>query len=161
LELHLARNNPIVAATTEPTPAILSCNGPDGYVSPDWYKDARNAQVPTWNYVSVHVRGTLARLPDDALPGHLDRVSAHFETRLAPKRPWTAAKMPAGLLDRMMRAIVPFRFAIEAVDGTWKLNQNKDDDQRERAAQAIRNSPVGMETEALAQMMMGLGPQEF
>ena len=30
-----------------------------------------------------------------------------------------------GVMDRMKRMILPFRLHITAVDGTWKLNQNK------------------------------------
>jgi transcriptional regulator len=48
-----------------------------------------------------------------------------MRTGLRPKRPWTADKMSEGALDRMMRAIVPFRLHVERIDATWKLNQNK------------------------------------
>jgi transcriptional regulator len=54
-ELHLVRSNPIARAVTGPTQAVLAVTGPDGYVSPDWYDTPD--QVPTWNYVAVHLRG--------------------------------------------------------------------------------------------------------
>jgi transcriptional regulator len=55
----------------------------------------------------------------------VDAQSAEHESRLAPKAPWTSAKMGPGVMDRMMRMILPFRLQIASVDGTWKLNQNK------------------------------------
>ena len=60
--------------------------------------------------------------------------------------------MRDGVKDRMMRAIRPFRLEIETVQGTWKLNQNKDDAVRRRAAEKIGDG-VGVELEALARLM--------
>ena len=57
LDLHLARSNPIARAPL-PASALMAVSGPDAYISPDWYGVAD--QVPTWNYVAVHLRGTLA-----------------------------------------------------------------------------------------------------
>ena len=134
-DLHLVRSNPLARAL--PSEATLIVSGPDGYVSPDWYGAAD--QVPTWNYVAVHLTGTLERLPDDALRPHLDAVSARFE-RALPKQEWTSAKMTPGVMERMMRAIVPARLTVERIDSTWKLNQNKPDAARLAAADAIEAS---------------------
>jgi transcriptional regulator len=156
-ELHLVRSNPIARAVTGPTPAVIAVSGPDGYISPDWYDVP--AQVPTWNYVAVHLRGHLHPAPEIDMREHLDRLSAQFEDRLVPKPPWTAAKMPLEALDRMMRQILPFRFAVEEVDGTWKLNQNKSDAAREAAAEGVRHSPIGHEVETLSALMTGGVPE--
>lgn len=138
-EFHLARSNPIVRAPEGP--AVLAISGPDGYVSPDWY--GAEDQVPTWNYIAVHLRGRLERLPDAALPGHLDRLSEEFETRLLPKKPWTADKMTGGLMERMMRGILPFQLRIEDIQGTWKLGQNKTPGQQAGAAQGMAAAGQG------------------
>ncbi len=159
LELHLVRSNPIFRSTTAPRPAMIVVSGPDGYVSPDWYEDAANAQVPTWNYVAVHLSGRLEARPHEKLRDHLDRLSASFETRLAPKPPWTSKKMPAGVMERMMRSIGVFQFHIDGVDGTWKLNQNKSEEQRDAASDQMKHSPIGHETHELSQMMKGIGPR--
>lgn len=137
-ELHLARSNPIARAGL-PLPALLAVSGPDVYVSPDFYgpHDLVPDQVPTWNYVAVHLRGTLERLPDDALHPHVDALSAEHEDRIVGKRPWTSAKMTEGAMPRMMRMILPFRFHVTSVEGTWKLNQNKTPEVRARAADAL------------------------
>lgn len=149
--LHLVRSNPIARAVEAPTPAVIAVSGPDSYISPDWYGDP--AQVPTWNYVAVHLRGEIEPLPQEALRADLDLLSAHFESRLAPKKEWTAEKMPPEALDRMMRMIRPFRFSVTQIDGTWKLNQNKTVPQRLGAAQAVADGGVGHELAALAKLM--------
>jgi len=152
-EMHLVRSNPIARAVGAPTPAVISVSGPDGYVSPDWYDTPD--QVPTWNYVAVHLRGVLEPVPHPDLKAHLDKLSVEFEARLAPKAPWVTDKMTEGVLDRMMRQILPFRFQVEEVEGTWKLNQNKPDAARAGAAAGIEASGVGQELRILAQLMRG------
>lgn len=137
-ELHLARSNPIARAAL-PAPALVAVSGPDAYISPDWYGPHEQVpdQVPTWNYVAVHLRGTLEPLPEDALRPHVDGLSAEHESRIADKRPWTSAKMSEGAMPRMMRMILPFRFRVTSIEGTWKLNQNKSPEIRARAAEAL------------------------
>ena len=157
-DLHLVRSNPIARALGQALgqapdvglPARLAVSGPDGYISPDWY--GIDDQVPTWNYVAVHLTGRLERRPDAELRGVIDRLSDLFEDRLAPKTPWRSAKMPPEALERMMRAIVPVRLWIESVDGTWKLAQNKPEAVRLAAAGALETGQ-GMELAALAALM--------
>jgi transcriptional regulator len=83
-EMHLVRSNPIARAVTGPTRAVLAVTGPDGYVSPDWY-DAPD-QVPTWNYVAVHLRGPLSPpIPRTSAPISTPSPP-HFENRLPRPR---------------------------------------------------------------------------
>ena len=58
-------------------------SGPDSYISPDWYEVPD--QVPTWNYVAVHLTGTLELRPQEELLDLLDRQSALFEARVRPE----------------------------------------------------------------------------
>ncbi|EEE35567.1 negative transcriptional regulator [Rhodobacteraceae bacterium KLH11] len=150
-DLHLVRSNPIVRVLKQPCPARIAVSGPDGYISPDWY--GIDDQVPTWNYVAVHLTGTLERLPSDELRDILDRQAADFESRLLPKPPWLTSKMTQDALDRMMRMIVPCRLRITDIDGTWKLNQNKSDDARKSAADHLQATGIGSEVAQLAALM--------
>ncbi|MEJ6640210.1 MAG: FMN-binding negative transcriptional regulator [Octadecabacter sp.] len=150
LDMHLVRSNPILRLLDTPQDALLAVMGPDGYVSPDWY--GSDDQVPTWNYAAVQIRGTLEALDHATMHDMLDRQSAHFEDQL-PKTPWTTAKMTPDVLEKMMRQIVPCRMTITDVQSTFKLNQNKPDDVRLRAADAMESSGIGMETATLAALM--------
>ena len=151
VEFHLVRSNPIVRAAKEPIGAVLAVSGSDGYVSPDWY--GTEDQVPTWNYVAVHISGTLSDRPADTLKDLLDRQSAFFEEKLLPKPPWTTDKMSPDALHKMMRVIVPFRMEISGIEGTWKLNQNKPEDARLRAADSMEAAGVGSDVSDLVQLM--------
>ena len=154
-DLHLARSNPIARADL-PAPALIAVSGPDGYISPDWY--GLVDQVPTWNYVAVHLRGTLVRLPDEALRDHADALSARFEADLGPKPPWRSSKMADGVMERMMRMIVPFRLTLTGIDGTWKLNQNKPAAAREAAAGALAATAGEAPAATLARLMRAAHP---
>lgn len=153
LETHLVRSTPLSRAL--PAQAVMAITGPDGYISPDWYE--MRDQVPTWNYVAVHLRGRLEARPAADLRALLERQSAQFEERLLPKLPWTLNKMPDDLVERMMRAIVPVRMHVETVDGTWKLAQNKPDTARLSAARHLETHGQDPEAWLLAALMKGLG----
>lgn len=150
-ELHLVRSNPIARGLKNPQIATIVISGPDSYISPDWY--GLDDQVPTWNYVAVHLTGTLTLGDPSTLLDLLDRQSHSFETRLAPKPAWTTGKMTPDVLDRMMRAIVPCTFEIEQIDSTWKLNQNKPDDARLSAADHVENDGIGHDHKTIAGLM--------
>ena len=144
-------------ALRQPQPAKLAVSGPDSYVSPDWY--GVPDQVPTWNYIAVHLTGILELCPEEDLHGILDRESKLFEDRLLPKTPWTSSKMSEGVMERMMRMIVPYRLGIESIDSTWKLGQNKAEAARAGAAAAMTECGIGQETAALSRMMTDVPPR--
>ncbi|MFO6465003.1 FMN-binding negative transcriptional regulator [Jannaschia sp. KMU-145] len=149
--LHLVRSNPILRALGDGLPAVIAVTGPDGYVSPNWY--GIDDQVPTWNYVAVHLRGPLRRLDPGEMRATLDAQSEPYEMRTNPEMPWTADKMTPEVLERMMRQIVPLRMDVDSIAATWKLSQNKPDDVRLRAADAIETAEIGSDLPELARMM--------
>lgn len=139
LELHVARTNPIHEVIGESCRVLLICQGPDAYISPDWYGVAD--QVPTWAYRAVHVSGIAHVLPESDIRGVVDRLSAHFEARLAPKKPWTSDKTAPEKLEAMTRAIVAIGVAVEAIEGADKLNQHKGEPALRGAAKGLAGRP--------------------
>jgi transcriptional regulator len=139
VELHVARANPIHGLIAPAgRPALLTCTGPDAYVSPDWYGVPN--QVPTWTYTAVHLTGTARISPMGANRDHVDRLSAAFEARLAPKRPWTTSKMEPHRVDAMMRAIVGIELLVdsEGVEAQLKLIQHKGETEHRGAIAGLR-----------------------
>ncbi len=154
-EAHLVRSNPIFKALQDgPKPALLAVSGPDAYMSPDWYEI--DDQVPTWNYVAVHLIGELQLSPQQDLLAHLDRLSGFFEAGLLPKPVWMTSKVTPDALARMMRMIAPVKFAITKIDATWKLAQPKGAEARLASAKGLRAS--GSETPKMwiSELMMDL-----
>ena len=152
IDLHLVRSNPISRALVKsPRQATLSIMGPHGYISPDWY--GVEDQVPTWNYVAVHISGTLTLLDQSTLPNVIDSLSDHFETKLAPKPVWKMDKVDPDVMTKMQRQIVPCRLDIAQIESTWKLGQNKTDTARHAAADQLEQSTIGSNTPHLAALM--------
>jgi transcriptional regulator len=152
VEAHLVRSNPILSALRSgPLDAVIAVSGADGYISPDWY--GLSNQVPTWNYVAVHLRGQLRVLPQEELHGILERLSVSMEVRLAPKPVWNMEKIPVGMVKKMMRMIVPIAFDVGVLEGTWKLGQNKPNAARLAAADGVSVTDMGLETDTLAALM--------
>jgi transcriptional regulator len=137
VEFHLVRNSAMARAIAKGAAVRLIVEGPEGYISPDWYGVAD--QVPTWNYVAVHLVGDARLTPEDGFRDLLDRLSAHFEARLLPKKPWTSDKMTEGVMERMMRGIVPCAMQVSDLQSTWKLGQNKTEDVRAGAAAGLED----------------------
>ncbi len=80
---------------------LLVFSGPSGYVSASWYE---SDTIPTWNHVTLHVRGT-PELFEDALPV-LRRTVDHFEA--AVERPWSLDRMGETARE-MADEVVAFR----------------------------------------------------
>jgi transcriptional regulator len=150
---HVALHNPLAGLADGMSSWLMTVNGPDAYVSPDWY--ASPDQVPTWLYQAVHLTGTVRKLADAELGPHLDALSAKFESWLAPKPSWMSSKMTAGRLETLKKAIVGLVMTVEQVEGSFKLNQHKSDadhvaiasaltQQHDAAAQAIGNQMVAL-----------------
>ena len=88
-----------------------------------------------------------------------DDLSAMFEARLLPKKPWTSAKMSDEAMVRMLRMILPFRLVIEGVEGTWKLGQNKTPEQRAGAVAGLKAWREPTPREELAALMQRMSDQ--
>ncbi len=157
VELHVARANRLHEMLAPGgQPALLTCQGPDAYISPDWYGVPN--QVPTWTYTAVHLNGTLHVLPEPAGLAHVDRLSAAFEHRLLPKRPWTSDKMDPARRAAMMRAIVTLELIVppEGIEAQGKLIQHKGTVEREGAIAGLRERGNAASTEVAAMMELTL-----
>jgi transcriptional regulator len=140
LDFHLSRNNALTPFLAEGFRAVLVSLGPEAYVSPDWYEAPD--QVPTWNYITVEAEGPAVAMDDDGLVALLDDLSAQEEARLLPKPPWTRHKMTPGRFEAMTRAIVGARLAVERLEGTFKLSQNKPEADRAGVIAALGDHPI-------------------
>ncbi len=134
VQFHLARGNALTK-TLAGADALIVVNGPDAYVSPDWYVGPD--QVPTWNYISIEMEGPVRAMDQDGLIALLDDLSAVNEAKLAPKTPWTRDKMDDGKFHSMLGAIIGFEMEVMAWRPTLKLSQNKTEIERTRVADEL------------------------
>ena len=135
LRFHLSAANPLAAALSPAGWALAVITGDEAYVSPDWY--ALPDQVPTWNYVSVEIEGPVRALSRAEATTLLDDLAARYESELAPKPPWSRAKMNPARFEAMLSGIVAFEMTVERLAGISKLSQNKPDEAIRRVAAAL------------------------
>ncbi len=155
---HVARGNPLAKFADGATPWLLAINGPDAYVSADWYVSPD--QVPTWLYQSVHLTGPVRVLSDAELAAQVDALSAKFENWLLPKKPWTSAKMTTARLEAMKKAIVGLVMTVKDVEGSFKLNQHKSEADYAAVAGALaQRTDTG--SQRIADLMRKARPQAF
>lgn len=155
---HLARGNPLIQLADGKTSWLLAASGPDAYVSADWYVSPD--QVPTWLYQAVHLTGPVRRLSDEELAVQIDTLSAKFENWLAPKKPWTSAKMTVGRFEAMKKAIVGLVMTVVDVEGSFKLNQHKSEADFAAVAEALAARP-DTSSQQIAGLMRQARPDAF
>ena len=124
---HVARANPLWRETRGDVEALVVFQGPQAYISPSMYptKAATGEVVPTWNYVTVQARGLL-RVHDDPawVRGIVERLTQTHEA--ARPVPWAVSDAPADYIETMLRAIVGIEIELTALQGKWKVSQNRD-----------------------------------
>ncbi len=155
---HAARVNPIWKLMDGTVEATAVFEGPNAYVSPDWYEKPA-ASVPTWNYAVVHIHGRPVALDDDGLIDVLVRLTAVHEARLAPKAPWKIDKLEPAFFQGLRKGIVGFALPIERIEAKLKLSQNKaggPDFANTRNALAALDDP---DAKAVAAMMDAVQPK--
>jgi transcriptional regulator len=123
---HIARANPLWQDYRSETQALAVFQGPQAYISPSFYPSkARTGEVvPTWNYAVVHASGTLKFIQDtNWLREFVAGLTATYETPRAA--PWKIDDAPAAYIDKSLKLIIGFEFSITALQGKWKMSQNR------------------------------------
>jgi transcriptional regulator len=122
---HVARGNPLWQTLSDDSEVLAIFHGPNCYVSPNWYvsKHEHGRVVPTWNYLVVHARGRIRWRKDPAwLRQHVGAATEEHEVSATP---WTLADAPPHYIERMLARIVGFEIRVAALEGKWKLSQNR------------------------------------
>jgi transcriptional regulator len=153
---HVARANPLWREA-DGQPVLALFQGPQGYVSPNWYpsKFQHGKAVPTWNYTMVQVHGTLRAVDDpEWLRAFVTRLTQRHEA--GRPVPWHVEDAPADYLDATLRAIVGIEIEVTRVEGKFKLSQNRSAEDRTGVVLGLGSDATLQrqpEADALAQAM--------
>jgi transcriptional regulator len=121
---HIMKGNDHHKAFLQNENVLVVFSGHHTYVSGTWYT---NPHTPsTWNYMSVHARGVIRFLDDEALIDALRKISLHFENN-NPSSPTTYDNLSPELIRRLMHMIVVFEIEVTALDSVFKLSQDRDE----------------------------------
>ncbi|UTH75688.1 FMN-binding negative transcriptional regulator [Chromobacterium sp. IIBBL 290-4] len=126
LRAHLPRQHPQLETLLKGGQTLLIFQGPQCYVSPSWYpsKAEHGRVVPTWNYATVQVRG-VARVIDDAawVRDQIDYLTHQLEHQRDDA--WQVEDAPADFTAGLLKALVGVEIPIQAIEGKWKVSQNR------------------------------------
>ncbi len=124
LQGHIMRNTDHHKAFVENKNALLVFTGPSAYVSASWYS---NPQIgSTWNYMSVHIAGSIHFMQNDELIQFMRKLTLKFEKGNTESLTFYD-NLPTSFLNKMMPAIVGFEIKAEKIENVFKLSQNRDE----------------------------------
>ncbi|WP_017726037.1 FMN-binding negative transcriptional regulator [Halalkalibacterium ligniniphilum] len=110
--------------------------GPHAYISASWYHEENT--VPTWNYVTAHVTGTVRVIKaKDELVELIEKTVAAYEDPMPA--PWKA-NVQEPFIDGLMNGIVGFEIMVKKIEGKWKLNQNHSIERMQNAVNGLKES---------------------
>ncbi|MCT9820254.1 FMN-binding negative transcriptional regulator [Microbacterium sp. W1N] len=118
---------------------LVVVQGPHGYISPGWYPPG--PEVPTWNFVAVHLSGVPEVLSREENLVVLERLVARFEgTMPQPRLMWTPPN-DEEFISRLERGTVGFRLTPTRVTAKRKLSQNRPDEVVDTVIAALEAGP--------------------
>jgi transcriptional regulator len=117
---HISKENPQWNGFIDNDQVLAVFSGPHSYISSSWY-DHEN--VPTWNYIAVHVYGKIKIIEGEAVIQSLTKLVDKYEQN---------SENPVRIEDLskktmlQSRGIVAFEIEIIEIQATKKMSQNRD-----------------------------------
>jgi len=121
LQGHISKLNAQAEGFTENDQVLAVFTGPHSYISSSWY-DHEN--VPTWNYIAVHVYGRIKIVNYETGVEQLTKLVDKYEATSA--NPVRVEELSEKTM-REARGIFGFEIEIDEIQATKKLSQNRDD----------------------------------
>jgi transcriptional regulator len=109
--------------------ALVTLEGPHGYVSPLWYSTPN--LPPTWNYQAIHIYGKSSTIHDTKkIKNIVHSLTAQYESVF--DEPWQPSYD-----ERMLTSIVGIELEITDIQCKYKLSQNRSDLDRKLVAERL------------------------
>ena len=118
---HISKENPQWESFESDANVLAIFSGPHSYVSSSWYE---KENVPTWNYIAVHVYGKVKIIEGDAVIASLKKLTDKYEAH---------SENPVRIEDlsektmRQASGIVAFEIEIESIEAIKKMSQNRNE----------------------------------
>ncbi|SDG83554.1 negative transcriptional regulator, PaiB family [Flavobacterium omnivorum] len=117
---HISKENPQWKGFTDNDQVLAVFSGPHSYISSSWY-DHEN--VPTWNYIAVHVYGKIKIIEGEGVVESLKKLVDKYEQN--SEKPIRIEDLAQKTMLQS-RGIVAFEIKITEIQATRKMSQNRD-----------------------------------
>lgn len=144
---HLAKANPQWKSIREGEEVLVTFQGPHAYISSSWYN---HENVPTWNYLAVHVYGKIRIIEGEELMHHLKSLVDIYEEG-RPNRVHIET-MSETYVEGQIIALVGIEITITEVQASAKLSQNRDDYNYQNIIHKLEESEFPMDKELAEEM---------
>lgn len=119
---HLSRANP-QKKTFDGQEALLIFQGAHTYISARWYTEV---DVPTWDYMIVHVYGRAREIQGDELYSVLSRLVERHEAATS----YRLEGLPQDMVRKEIKGVFGFVMQVTRIDAGYKLSQGKTEEER-------------------------------
>jgi transcriptional regulator len=119
---HLSRANPQKKTFGEHE-ALLIFQGAHTYISARWYTEV---DVPTWDYMIVHVYGNVREIRGDELYSLLSRLVENHEVNSS----YRLEGLPQNMVQKEIKGVFGFAMEVTRMDAGYKLSQGKTREER-------------------------------
>ncbi len=119
---HIAKANLQSKNLVDGDEVLCIFNGPHSYISSSWYKEE---EVPTWNYIAVHVYGTIKIQTSEELLQSLHELVDKYEQQ--SDHPISLNDMSQKTM-RQVKGIIGFEIEINDIQAVNKLSQGREHD---------------------------------
>jgi transcriptional regulator len=152
---HMSRANPQWQSFDREQEVLAIFSGAHTYVSAGWYG---HVNVPTWNYLAVHVSGVPRLVTDrDRLVAMLKRLVDRHEAEGGSTPPYRMEALPRDYLDKELKGIAGFEIEVARMEVSFKLSQNRNRQDHDAVVAALEKR--GDENSvAIARAMRATGP---
>jgi transcriptional regulator len=121
LQGHISKENPQWKGFTDNDEVLAVFTGPHSYISSSWYN---HENVPTWNYLAVHVYGKIKIVEGEAVIESLKKLVNKYEKN--SENPIRIEDLSQKTMMQT-RGIVGFEIEITEIQATKKMSQNRED----------------------------------
>ena len=118
---HISKENPQWESFESDANVLAIFSGPHSYVSSSWYE---KENVPTWNYIAVHVYGKIKIIEGEAVIASLKKLTDKYEKN--SKKPVRIEELSEKTM-RQAAGIVAFEIEIESIEAVKKMSQNRNE----------------------------------
>lgn len=144
---HISKENPQWKSFADNDEILAIFSGPHSYISSSWY-DHEN--VPTWNYIAVHVYGKIKIIEGEAVIESLKKLVDKYEQK--SENPIRIEDLSKKTM-RQTNGIVAFEIEINEIQAQHKLSQNRDNKNKDNIILQLKKTQ-SPEANAIANEML-------
>lgn len=119
---HISKANELKRALDNQTELLAIFMEKHAYISSSWYD---HINVPTWNYISIHVYGRARVIEKDELYNSIHKMVEKYESGRQDR--FSLSDMPKKMRDAHFNGLIGFEMSVDHLEAAYKLSQNRNE----------------------------------